>query len=175
LLDTVKGFADWLMAARFDHDGVMGWSYQHDFDGQLRYYEMYSAQWVDLPGPGLWHQETLARLLTFCTLRFGDPAYMDAWAESYSGVNYTSKAPTHDYAVTAVLQCLPWVQAKLWRARLGEKGIRIQPLHFGPRTPQQGRLMTPEGWVEVEWNDEGQVIAPPQIEVDASAVEAARV
>ncbi|HVF09294.1 MAG TPA: hypothetical protein VNA16_00735 [Abditibacteriaceae bacterium] len=165
LLDTVKKFADWLMAARFAHDGVMGWSYQHDYDGQTRYYEMYSARWVELPTPGLWHQETLGRLLTFCTLRFADPAYINAWAESHSAANYFSQMPMHDYGVTAALQWLPWVQAKLWRARLGEKGMRIQPLHFGPRTPRTARLMTPAGLVEVAWSDDGDVVAPPQVEV----------
>jgi hypothetical protein len=136
---------------------------------------MYSACWVDLPGPVLWHHETLARLLTFCTLRFNDPAYMDAWAESHSAVDYAGKTPTHDYAVTSALQALPWVQAKLWNATLTESSIRIRPLHFGPRTPQQGRLMSPDGLVEVEWSDEGQIIAPPHVDIDLSLAEAASV
>ena len=168
LLETVKKFADWLMAVRFDHDGVMGWSYQHDYDGQNRCYEMYSARWIDLPLPGLWHHETLARLLTFCTLRFDDPTYMDAWAASHAATGIG----THDYIVTAALSYLPWVQAKLWNAGLTADGIRIQPLHFGPRTPQQGQIMAPQGMIEIAWNDDGQISAPPQIEIDLSRSQA---
>ena len=74
-LDCVKRFADWLMQARFDHDGNMGWSYQHSFNGQIHFLVSQTGQRVMLPTKELWHLDYFARLLTFCTIRFGDPAY----------------------------------------------------------------------------------------------------
>jgi hypothetical protein len=160
--DAVRRFADWLMQERFDHDGVRTWSYQHDFDGRRQYFDPFgSRQVIELPGPGRWHQETLGRLLMFCALRFKQPAYFDAWAESHAGC----RESYHDHSSAAALQFIPWVQAKLWNATLTEHGIRIRPVHFGPRTPKEGRILTPDGEVVVRWADHDKVVAPKGVEV----------
>lgn len=148
LLEGVRRFADWLMAERHECDGILGWSYQHDFNGTRRFYNPTSATHTELPGQKLWHQETFGRLLTFCSIRFSDPAYFDAWVQ-----NRTGRVERGDHGVSAALQFVPWVQAKLWGATLSESGagnpIHVCPLDFGERTPRRGCAMTPDGMREL--------------------------
>lgn len=164
LIATVQRFADWLMAERFDHDGVMGWSYQHDFNGKRRYFDAHGGTWWDLPGPGngMWHQNSLARLLGFCTLRTGDSSYLDAWAESYEA----NPGASGDHAVATSGHPIPWLQCKLWQPELTDEGVRIRPLHFGPRTEKCARIATPSGPVDVAWDDSGDVSAPDGVTVE---------
>lgn len=164
LVHCVKRFADWLMQARFDHDGVQGWSYQHDFNGELRHLDLHTGKWWKLPGPGnhLWHQNSLGRLLAWSTLRFGDPAYIDAWAESYAA----NRRAWGDHGVATSAHPIPWVQAKLWQATLSEDGIRIRPLRFGPRTEKEATILGPDGPLAVGWGEEGQVIGPAGVVVE---------
>lgn len=162
LRQTVKKFADWLFAERWKHEsGMVTWSYQHDYNGLRRHYEMYSRKWVELPSKDRWHQETLARLLGWSSLTFGDPKYFDAWAESY--IPLTTEI--HDHANTAALQFLPWLQAKLWNARLTGKGIEARPVHFGPRTPATAKILTPKGLVPVKWDKKGKAQAPKSVKI----------
>jgi hypothetical protein len=158
---AVRKFADWLMAERLEFDGIKTWTYQHDYNGTRRYFDPYSASCLELPTKGAWHQENLGRLFTYCALRFNEPKYLDAWAESHRPLAETE----YDHAVSAVLQFLPWVQTKLWQSRLSETGIQIRPFHFGPRTPLEARIQTPDGDVTVRWNQEEEVEAPEHIEV----------
>jgi len=150
LLGAIKRFADWLMQERHDHQGVMGWSYQHDYNGGRQFCDLHTGKAIDLPSLPLWHKDYLARLMTFCSLRFGDPRYFDAWAESYAA---NPDRRNGDHASAQSYQYLPWVQAKLWGARLTEQGVVCEPVHCDPRTPRQGVLHTPEGPVAVEWKD----------------------
>lgn len=149
--DMVKRFADWLMRERFDHDGVMGWSYQHDYRGGRDFLNT-SGEVVQLPGPGLWHKDYLARVLTFCALRYGDAAYYDAWHESFVG---TGGGVGDDHAFAQALQFVPWVEARLWNATLSLDGIRAEPVWFGERTPRQATLLTPDGPVLGAWDETG--------------------
>jgi len=161
LLATVIKFGDWLMSQRYDQGEAFGWSYQHDYDGGTNYYEMYSGKWMTLPTPGQWHQDNLARLLGYCTLRSGDPAYLDAWAHSYE-----SSKLSGDYSIYSSLIGIPWIQAQLWKATPADSGgIKIQPLHFGERTPLAATIITPQGPVVVGWTAEGELIAPEQVVV----------
>jgi hypothetical protein len=102
-------------------------------------------------------------LLGYCTIKLGDPKYLDAWAESYRVLTPGEM----DHAISAALQFLPWLQAKLWNATLSDEGISIRPLHFGSRTPLEARIMTPEGEVPVSWNSNGTIDAPKSLEVPA--------
>ncbi|MEN6545601.1 MAG: hypothetical protein ABFE07_06125 [Armatimonadia bacterium] len=171
LLSTVKRFADWLMAVRFRHDtgvkqfeaagpkppgeGVMGWGYQHDFNGQPRHFDAYSGKWWDLPYPkAMWHQNSLGRLLGYVAMRFNLPEYLDAWAESWAA----NRDGSGDHGVATSAHPLPWLQAKLWGARLQQDGVQLHPVHFGPRTEPEARLLTPEGPVAVRWEN-GKVVA----------------
>jgi hypothetical protein len=168
LLACIRQFADWLMQERLDHEGGKGWRYQHDFDGQRRYYDSYGGAWWELPGPGkaMWHQNSLARLLGFCSLQTGDPAYLDAWAESYAA----NPGASGDHGVATSAHPIPWLQAYLWGATLTETGVRLRPLHFGPRTPVEGTVLTPDGPVPVSWAPDGKVVAPPGVEVAGGPV-----
>jgi hypothetical protein len=143
LLQGVKKFADWLMAERFEENGVLGWAYQHDFNGGRTHFQPSNGQHQILPGPVRWHQEGLGRLLTFCALRFGKPEYFEAWAQSYAA----HPAPQNDHGVSAALQFLPWVQAQLWQATLTENGVETHPAHF-PGAPESGIIFAPGGRIE---------------------------
>ncbi len=164
LMACVQRFAEWLLRERLDHDGVKGWRYQHDFDGQRRYFDGYGGTWWDLPGPGkaMWHQNSLARLLGFWTFTSGDPAYLDAWAESYAA----NPEAAGDHGVATSAHPLSWLQAKLWSATLTATGIRIRPVHFGPRTESAATLLAPQGQVKVSWDPDGNVRVPAGVEVE---------
>ncbi|MCX5660646.1 MAG: hypothetical protein NTW19_13125 [Planctomycetota bacterium] len=161
MLACVRRFGDWLMRARYDHNGVMGWGYQHDFNGEPRHWDFYTDKWIDLPGVHLWHQDSLGRLLGACTLESGDPSYLDAWAESFA----KQGAVGGDHDLTTVAQSIPWIQSRLWRATPSPSGVRVKPLHFGPRTPAHASIMAPSGPVAVHWNSDGRVHPRPGVEV----------
>jgi hypothetical protein len=167
LLACIQRLADWLMQERLDHEGGKGWRYQHDFAGQRRYYDTYGGTWWELPGPtkAMWHQNSLARLLGFCTLQTGNPSYLDAWAESYAA----NPGASGDHGVATSAHPIPWLQAALWGATLSESGVRLRPLHFGPRTPLSGTVFTPMGPIPVAWGPDGKVQAPPGVELEGGA------
>ena len=153
LIACIRRFADWLMAERLDHDGVMGWRYQHDFNGERRYFDGFGGNWWDLPGPTktMWHQNSLARLLGTCTMLTGNPDYLDAWAESYEA----NPGASGDHQLVTSAHPLPWLQDRLWNARPADGGLRLEPLHFGARTPSAASIDTPDGPVNVNWQPDG--------------------
>jgi len=153
-LGIVRRFADWMMAERQDRGGVQGWAYQHYYAGERRHVNIGTGEEVALPTPGLWHKDYLARFLTFCTLRWRDPKYFEAWLESYRG-RFERHPISGDHACAQALQFVPWVQAKLWQARLSEKGLEAAPIWLGEATPREGRISTPDGPVTVRWSEPG--------------------
>lgn len=157
VLAIVKRFADWLMQERFDHDGVMGWAYQHNYNGGKRFASSQTGEEVTLPGTGLWHKDYLARVMMFCTLRFRMPQYFEAWLESYRATVGTMGG---DHVCAQSLQFVPWLQAKLWQAAPTDTGLAAQPVWLGENTPRQGTLLAPDGPVELRWDDERQCTAP---------------
>ena len=157
-VETIRRFADWLMRERYDHDGVMGWGYQHDYNGGRRMYNPVSAHWSELPGRELWHQNYIARFMTFCALRFNNAAYFDAWAESEAAsLRNREERPSlsgGDHSTAQNGQYLPWVQARLWNARLTPAGrVVCEPVYAGPRTPDEATLPTPVGPLRLRWKD----------------------
>ena len=161
LQQTAKRFADWLMAERWEHDGMQTWSYQHDYDGKRKYYCFYSKKYYDLPHPARWHQETLGRLLMYCAIQYADPDYFDAWAGSYKPLSESA----NDHEVCAALQFIPWVQAHLWQAKICEGGIEVKPRQFGSRTPSEANISGPDGDIPVRWRSDGTIDAPKSIKV----------
>lgn len=151
MLEAVKRFGDWLMEERFDHEGTMGWSYQHYFKDSLRYKAGSAQDWIKLKESTdpLWHVEYLARFLGFCSITFKDPSYLDAWAESYSGAYDEKPKITGDHAAVQIFQYIPWLQAKLWNARLIKDGVVIDPIYFGEMTPTTALIMAPDRAIEV--------------------------
>lgn len=145
LRDGVIRFADWLMSERRLFEDKRSWCYQHDFNNRRRLYDFYKSEWIELPTGGNWHHETLGRLLAFTSIITKEAKYFDAWAESYS-LNTTLFM---DHAVNATLQFIPWVQAKLWNARLTPDSFTVEPLDFGARTPGSADIMTPDGLIHV--------------------------
>ncbi len=161
LEEGVRRFADWLMAERWLHHGVMTWSYQHDYNGTRTFYDPATGKTLDLPTADGWHQETLARLLGYASIRFNDAKYLNAWAESFG----TQTIFTFDHCIAADLQFHPWLQAKLWNATLIDGNLVIAPVYFGFRTPAEARIDTPSGWISVGWGQDGKVIAPNALAV----------
>jgi hypothetical protein len=149
---AIKKFADWLMSARWDHEGANTWSYQHDYNGDASFPNPHKGT-VSLPTPDRWHQETLARLLGYIAFASHDAKYLAAWAES------SEKADIRciDHGVAAILQFIPWIQAKLWNAKLTRSGVSLQPAHFGPATPKAAKILAPGGYIEVKWTDNKKV------------------
>ncbi|MCK5804565.1 MAG: hypothetical protein KAI66_17140 [Lentisphaeria bacterium] len=170
IADMVKRFADWLMRERFDHDGVMGWSYQHNYRGDRDFFNT-AGEIIQLPGAALWHRDYLARVLTFCALRFDDASYYNAWHESFVGVGSTVR---DDHAHAQSLQFVPWVEARLWNAVLSETGVRAEPVWFGARTPRRATLHTPDGMISCTWNEQGSSCTAEDGNVQISALGSAR-
>ncbi len=110
---AVRRFADWLLAEQWERDGWHTWSYEHAFLGERRIFTS-ATEHRPLPTRERWHQETLARILGFCTFRFGDPAYLQAWRASF--IDALHPPGTHTLssnAVAPVLEYLPWLAMKL--------------------------------------------------------------
>lgn len=146
-LDSVKKFADWLMAERFDHDGVMGWSYQHLFNDTRKFRFAQNGETTILPTAGLWHMDYLARLMAFCTTKFNDTSYYDAWLESYRANPERKIGGDHSFAQS--IQYLPWTQAMTWRASWKDGKVVADPMPLTANAPQEGTVMGPEGPVKI--------------------------
>ena len=162
LVGAVHRFADWLMRERYEHEsGVVGWDYQHYFDGKPRNFNFRTEEWSPIKHGrgGVWSIDYIARFLTFCALEFDDPAFFDAWAEVYATA---PEARSSDHAVAQSLQYVTWVQDRLWNARLEEGRIVVAPVFMGERTPNTGAIRTPEGDLELRW-EEGTIAAPKEI------------
>lgn len=157
LQETVKRFADWLLAERWWHHGAMTWSYQHDYDGKRTFYDPSTGTTTALPTEDAWHQETLARLLGYVSLQTGQSQYLEAWAESFG----TQTISVFDHCVAAALQFNPWLHDRLWNARLEQGKIVVEPVWFGERTPGEAVLVMPNGECKLEWRKEGEVIGDP--------------
>jgi hypothetical protein len=145
LTKGVLRFADWLIAERLPRFGRLTWAYQHDFNGKRQLLDFYRKEWIELPSPDAWHQETLGRLLTYASLTTGRDVYFKAWAES----RLNEHPVRMDHAANAILQFIPWVQAKLWNARISDGNLKLAPVDFGPLTPDSAEVMTPWGDVVV--------------------------
>jgi hypothetical protein len=143
--NVARKTADWLMSERVERDGVLGWCYQHEFNGQRTYYDPFNNKSRDLPDFA-WHQENIGRLMLLCTQRFGDPKYATAWAESYAG----NRGGGGDHYISSALQFIPWVQDHLWRAELTDDGIATNLTDFGTLTPRAATIQTPEGTAELQ-------------------------
>lgn len=152
LLEGVRRFANWLMAERFDHDGVVGWSYQHDYNGGRDFYDPTSGNESSLPTASLWHQDTLARFLNYCAIRFNDISYREAWLESFAGAQHMA---LHDHQVAAQLQFLPWVQSSVWKATWNRGQLQVAPLEVDLMTAGEVAVATPCGPISLTQGQQG--------------------
>ena len=160
-LKPASRFADWLMRERHDlQNGIKGWSYQHGYHFGREFIQINAANAkpATLPGDHQWHIEYFARVLPSASLRTGDPSYFDAWAESHEAawkhVDGADEFKSGDHGYAQAWQYLPWLQQRLWNATLDENGLKLDPKYFGPRTPKEATILTPDGEVKVRWVDE---------------------
>ena len=170
--EAVKKFGDWLVRERYYHAGRkpgtvgvfnddestetipvgMAWSYQHYFRDGTQFKDSFNKEWFDLKDPyqDFWQQEYLARILTFCSVRTGDPVYFDAWAET-AGIYYAArKTMNSDHSAIQALQYIQWVQATITNARYTEEGLVCHPLPVGKRAPEFATVMSPDGNVRMK-------------------------
>jgi len=160
-LPPASRFAEWLLRERHDlSNGVKGWSYQHAYHFGREFIQITSPgdKISILPGDRQWHTEYLARVLPSQSLRTGDPAYFDAWAEAHEAawrhIEDTDEYKSGDHGYAQVCQYIPWLQQRLWNATIGENGLQLDPKYFGPRTPKEATILTPDGEVTVQWVNE---------------------
>ncbi|MHB9106994.1 MAG: hypothetical protein ACYDCO_08055 [Armatimonadota bacterium] len=167
----VQKFVDWMMSERAprhgrkkdkDHKDTIvgnGWTYMHNFKGKT----LPGITMPDGPTTGmhLMHLEYLARLLPWFSFITGDPQYFDAYMESYEAGGPERQADYWNGAAT--LFFIPWLQDRLWDARLTEDGVVVRPSYFGDRTPKTGTIATPDGPVTLTWT------APDQLDVPEGA------
>ena len=160
LADCVRRFANWLMDERGERNGVLSWGYQHDYNGLRTHQQTAGGDIATLPSSYQWHQETMARLLGYCAIRYNKADYLEAWAESHRA----SKRYSGDNNTAAAFQFLPLLQAKLFQTTLDkDTGLRVKGVHFGRRTFRNARILTPDGEVPVSWAKGCRLKAPEQI------------
>jgi|GEM_PF-563544 len=164
-----KRFADWMMRERTvrpksikepDEGTGTGWTYQHKFKGK----KLPGVEMPVGPSPGQFqHMDFSARTLPWFSFVDGNPDYFDAFAQSYGD---TGKARQAEYcAGTGTLIYLPWLQARLWNARVTSRGIEVNAVYLGERTPKTGRIITPDGPKDFTWTAPGKLSAPRGIRV----------
>lgn len=166
LAQCVIKLGDWLLSECLERDGERGWGYQHEFDGKNRHFDFQSGEWWDLPRgePGPLH-ESLGRLMLTCSMHTGNPDYFNVWADT----RRWDRKVGGDHGLSATGQYIPWVQAKLWQATLTPDGIHARPSRFGPLTPKEATILTPQGPVQVAWNEDGAIDAPANVRIDLSS------
>ncbi|MCK5845335.1 MAG: hypothetical protein KAG97_11550, partial [Victivallales bacterium] len=167
IAEGVKRFADWLMRERHDHDGVMGWSYQHYYNDKREYFDFYSGNTIKLPTKPLWHVEYLARIMMFTTMRYRDPSYFNAWHESHQG-SEGKPIWCGDHQTAQVLQYIPWVEDNLWRVQLRENSIIASPVWLGGNTPLNAEVDTPSGKLKMTWNDDEKSVWVAETDIETS-------
>ena len=90
--------------------------------------------------------------MPFCAIRYGNPAYMSAFEESFRATTMKDTVKeVGDHSAAQNMQYIPWLQARLWNARLTAEGIDLQPVWPGDKSGR-ATVMTPEGPVAVRWN-----------------------
>jgi hypothetical protein len=160
----VQKFVDWLMGERAprhrrgEQDAIVGrgWTYMHNFKGKT----LPGITMPDGPTTGrhLSHLEYLARLLPWFSFRTGDAQYFDAYLESAAAE--TSARTASYWEGVSVLLFLPWLQDRLWEARLTADGVTVRPSYFGDRTPKTGTIDTPDGPVTLTWTTPNKLDVP---------------
>jgi hypothetical protein len=158
IADVVIRLADWLLR---EHRAYKRWSYQHCFAGTRKHFNLQHRKWADLPGLGDFHQESLARIMGFASLRSGNAAYLQAWQKSYAD----HPSAYFDHAASAAMQYLPWLKARLWQPRLENGVLTLTAIHFGEHTPRAATVCTPDGPVHIAWKNKSEVLAPEQTRV----------
>jgi len=147
LQNCVRRFADWLLAERWERDGRTTWSYEHAYLGE-REFPLGPGHSRALPTQERWHQETLARLLGYCALRYDQPVYLQAWRESY--LNTLHAPATHTVSsntVAPLLEFLPWLAARLLHATATGDGVAVEARLLNAEMPLRWEIATPYGRV----------------------------
>jgi hypothetical protein len=116
-------FCQWLLTCRVGEEGRRHWRYQVSYAGGTTEYKLDGTP-VPLPERD-WHEEYLAKLLAWASLRTGDPAFYAAWHEAYQWTG--GKPSLWDHGANKQVSNLPWQRMHLWQARLSSDGFRVFP------------------------------------------------
>jgi len=148
-------FADWLLAHRIEEDGQRHWPYQWSFDGANTYPNLHGKP-ASLP-VGRWHEDYLAKILGWASLKTGNPDYYQAWHESLLG---DARRSQWDHRASKVLQNLTALRAMLWGATLCVDGVRISPRPDLTGGQLQARIASPMGELEASADEPGGQLLP---------------
>lgn len=161
-LEVARKLVNWLMSERGPRhrrdnpNGPVtfnGWTYQHQFRGKS--IPGFTPAPAPTQGMHLFHFDYMARLLPYFSMVDGDATFFDAFAESYEGNG--EQTISGYYSCASTFNYIPWLQARLWNARLTADGVQITPRHWGTRTPTEARVMTPTGDVRVAWTGNNEI------------------
>lgn len=162
VLRCVLNFGDFLLREQHEHAGHpdpdgpnagkalswskgMGWSYQHYFRDGTTFYTAGVKHELKTPYQDFWHQEYLARTMTFCSIRTGNPAYYDLWAKTGKVYYGDHKTVNSDHSTIEIQQFIPWVQDKMVGARFVGGKVECKPYDFGPLSTKTAIIHTPDG------------------------------
>jgi hypothetical protein len=165
LRDCILRFADWLMQTRWERDGYVGWSYQHDYNGGSEFYSFQTGQKTPLPSSSPWHQDHLARVLGLASVFTGDTAYIDAYAGSLQTLPAYEIHEITDHAFVATVHGLHWLKHEQWRPTLTNRGVLVSPRWLGERLPRQATIDSPLGPRSIAWGSAGDINVPSDVTV----------
>jgi len=136
-------YCQWLLDSRFEDERGKHWTYQvshactrttYGFDGTPRPL-----------GHGRWHVEYLAKLMGWAAIRTGDPAFYEAWRQSYEP---QAESPSlWDHNANKILTNLTWLRSQLWRATLSDDGVLCSPRKDIASDLGQALIASPKGTI----------------------------
>jgi hypothetical protein len=156
-------FCRWLLACRVRDERGLHWVYQLSHAGAPTSYKLDGTPFT-LSMEGWWHMEYLAKILGWAAMRTNDPAYYEAWSQSYhiagdhpvvGGGKDRPKFPDFelsDHGANKIVTNLSALRSRLWGAQLTARGVTIQPRTDLAGDLTTANISTPDGPQTVQAN-----------------------
>jgi hypothetical protein len=144
--ESLEKLARWFFDARFKDETGLHWVYQVSHGGT----EFdYALDGTPKPlGRGYWHVEYLSKIMGWAALHMDDPAYFEAYRESY----LRSREQPHlwDHGANKILMNVAELRMRLWNARLTENGeVEADPQTGIAPNLESAEVFAPGGMVAV--------------------------
>lgn len=134
-------FARWLLTCRVEGEHGRHWVYQVSYNN-----EDFGYRFNDETYPlrtHRWHIEYLAKILTWASMQTGDPAFYEAWLESY--MPSADSPDDWDHGANKVVTNIPWQRQYLWGVFPTSAGtFAIGDAHLAPDL-RDAEVSTPQG------------------------------
>jgi hypothetical protein len=146
IAEAALRFAQWLLDGRFEDEQGRYWVYQQSYAGKDFEYELDGTpkKLARLP----WHVEYLAKIMGWATMHTGDPAFYEAWRESY--LRDDGHPRLWDHGCNKVVTNLTAQRALMWNVRLTPEGIAAAPRTDLAADLDTATVSTPNGPVTVD-------------------------